>query len=185
MLALLLSPVLYAAPPNLILNGAFEADPVGFKSQYLKSEELSDLGTFAIGTDPNKVHGGGWSMGDHTTGKGRMLIANGSDSPDVTLWQQTIKVAPGKTYRLTGWAASWGYGGDPVDPSPARLRVYVNGKAGGPVYALNAEDGKWGKFTFAWKSGTAKSAVIRIVDENLEGMGNDFAVDDLSFVLAK
>ena len=69
----------------------------------------------------------------------------------------------------------------PGDRSPARLLVTINGKPIAKPFHVVARSGNWTKFAAMWSSGNAKSADIRIVDENLDWFGNDFAIDDVVF----
>jgi hypothetical protein len=166
----------------MIVNGDFSAGNTGFKSDYQFSRRVGAEGSYFVGKDPRESHGGGASFGDHTTGNGLMLIANGSSEPEKTVWMETVKVSPNHKYAFGLWAASWGHwnSGD-NDPSPAKLVITINGNPVGPTFPVRAKDGDWSKYSAAWSSGSAKSAVIRIVDQNLEGIGNDFAIDDIVF----
>jgi hypothetical protein len=112
-----------------------------------------------------------------------MLVLNGSPDASKAFWKETIKVQRNHIYIFSGWAASWGQGGDVGDPSPASIEVQINGHDAGRAYALAARDGQWGQFKFVWHSRNATTAVIRLIDTSTEGIGNDFAVDDLYFGL--
>ncbi len=172
-----------AAPSNLLVNGNFSLGNTGFTSQYVYSTNLEPEGNYVVGANPHDFHPGGASFGDHTTGTGLMLIANGAPTPNTVLWQETVNVSPGTGYAFSGWAASWGELGNGIDPSPAQLEFFVNGVQIGTEFTLIAQDGQWSQFTANWSSGTSNSATITIVDENLAPTGNDFAVDDLVFGL--
>jgi len=167
---------------NLIINGDFSQGNSGFSSQYTFDQDLNPTGNYFIGGNPFECHHGGASFGDHTSGSGKMMIINGATDAGVSIWKQTVKVQPNRKYFFGAWAASWGQFGNPgTDPSPARLILCVNGKPIAPAFTLNSQDGAWTKYFASWKSGSAKSAELSIVDENLEGIGNDFAIDDLTF----
>ena len=182
---LLLATARPAAAPmhaNLTVNGNFAAGNVGFKSGYAFNQDLGRDGSYFVGSNPHDSHAGGAEFGDHTTGKGLMLIVNGSEIANTTVWEQTVRVSPNHGYAFGLWAASWGqWNSGPNDPSPAKLIVTVNGKPIGQPFAVAARDGAWTKFSAPWASGSDKSAVIRIVDANLESIGNDFAIDDIVF----
>lgn len=165
---------------NLVINGDFSLGNAGFTSQYTYSRDLTDTGNYSVGPDPHEFHSGGASFGART-GKGNMLAANGAEKPNTALWQQTVKVQPNHHYYFVVWTASWGQGQPNADPSPARLALFANGKALGYAFTLKATDGEWSKFVATWDSGSSKSAQLRIVDENLDGFGNDFAIDDIAF----
>ena len=64
---------------DLVSNGNFESGG-GFRTEYLRSDDLTASGTVVVGYDPCDHHPLAASYGDHTSGLGRMLIANGSTS---------------------------------------------------------------------------------------------------------
>ena len=185
-LLLLASTVIIPAPthPNLVVNGDFSAGNKGFKSDYLYSQDIGADGSNFVGSNPHDSHSGGAVFGDHTSGKGLMLLANGSANANTAVWEETVKVAPNHKYIFALWTATWSLSlndGRNGDYSPARLVVYVNGKPINQPYATNVLDGVWTKLVATWSSGSAKTADIRIVDENLDQYGNDFAIDDIVF----
>ncbi|MBC8063512.1 MAG: hypothetical protein H7Y17_01680 [Chlorobia bacterium] len=186
MLCLLASAILapQAAPKNLVYNGDFSLGVKGFTTHYSFSEDIYKEGTYVVGDDPKKHHGGGFSMGDHTSGKGRMMIVNGGSFANDSIWEARVKVAAGLTYEFTGWAASWSmnpHDGTATDLTPGRFQIYIDGKPTGAVYKVDAKGGHWGKFTIPWKSDGARSVDIKIVNTNTSELGNDFAIDDLWF----
>jgi hypothetical protein len=166
---------------NLLANGDFSGGKVGFTSQYVNAAQV---GGYVVGKNPIVDFGSVFSsFGDHTNGKGKMLIADAAMTAGKAVWQETVAVAKNKNYDFSGWAASDGQVpiGSHIDPSPARLALYVNGVRVGDNFTVKAANGKWSKFTGTWKSGTKTSATIKIVDLNTVGIGNDFALDDLNF----
>lgn len=177
-----LQPLVAQTHPNLIVNGDFSQGNKGFTSDYKYDQDLSPTGNFYIGANPHDYHMGGASMSAHSGDHGMMLILNGATSADTAIWQQTVKVLPNHRYFFGVWAASWGRGMEPdSDPSPAKLTISINGKAISAQMTLEAKDGVWKKFYVKWNSGSAQSAVLRIVDDNLDWFGNDFAIGDLVF----
>jgi hypothetical protein len=160
---------------NLIVNGDFEMGDTGFTTDYVNTGSLLDVGTYAVTTDPSLVQPYATSYGDHTSGMGNMLAANGAVQPNTLLWSQTVAVDPSTHYDFSLWSSSW------YSLSPARLEVLVNGVSLGTATAP-LQAGVWGQFTAAWDSGTATTATIQIFDRNTDFSGNDFAIDDLSLV---
>ncbi len=170
--------------PNLVVNGNFSAGNKGFKSDYLFSENLGDDGCYFVGSNPHDSHSGGASFGDHTSGKGLMLLVNGSVDAHKTIWEEKINVTPDHKYAFGLWTATWSMSlpdNQNGDISPAVLVIYVNGKPINEPFATNKLDGVWTKLVASWTSGTSNVADIRIVDINLDGFGNDFAIDDIVF----
>lgn len=187
MLSLLAS--VFVAPvaaPNLIVNGDFSQGRKGYITHYAYSEDIWNHGTYVIGTDPKKHHSGAFSMGDHTNGKGNMFIVNAGGGATDTVWQANINVQAGKTYTFIGWSASWSMNleeGIPTDITPGRLQMYIDNKPLGPVWKVEARSGIWNKFTVDWTCTTQKAVAVKIVNTNTSEIGNDFAIDDLSFAL--
>lgn len=180
---------------NLLANGNFEAGNRGFTSDYGFTTEATTApgqeGQYTLGVNPQQINGLGASFGDHTTGKGRMMIVNGSTNPkSPVVWRQTVSVTPRTMYRFTFWVASWGrYGNSQKAINPAQLEVAINGEPLGISDGLNriatvpapAVVGQWRQVSLLWLSGGATAADLTILDRNREFLGNDFALDDLSF----
>jgi hypothetical protein len=169
---------------NLLVNGNFSLGNVGFTSQYVSKAQR---GGYVVGANPSinlgADHDKYASMGDHTTGKGLMLQADAATKANTFVWEETVKVVATENYVFTGYDASIGdAAGNNVDPSPARLAVYVNGISTGDIFTAPSKDAVWSQFSTDWVdvAGTT-TAVIKIVDLNTTGEGNDFVLDDLSF----
>lgn len=176
---------LWSAPlhANLVQNGDFSAGVTGFSSSYAVNTNVYGEGEYTVDVDPHAAHVGGASFGDHTTGSGLMLIANGASNIARYVWAQSLGVAAGGDYVFSGWAASWGtFGNGAPDPSPPILRLVINGSQIGSDFLVEAINGRWSEFQVAWNSGATTSATIQIFDVNAEPVGNDFALDDLRFV---
>jgi hypothetical protein len=185
LLALAAGCLMQDAPKNLVVNGDFKNGRRGFQTSYGLSDDMVGDGTYWIGSDPKKKHKGAISIHDHTSGHSNMLVLNGSATQNLAFWVENIKVEPNHRYHFSGWAASWSK--NPLDQtdtdySPARILVRINGKPIGPEFRVDAKAGNWTKFEFDWDSGDQKLAKIRLYDQNLDIVGNDFAIDDLAFV---
>ncbi len=169
---------------NLLTNGDFGAGNAGFTSQYTYSPgNLLNEGTYTVDSNPSNDNMYGASFGDHTTGKGLMLIANGSPKSNYVVFQEILKVNKNTDYDILGWFAGWGQPqtGSHVDPSPAHLRILINDVKIGSDFTPVAQDGQWSRFSAPWNSGASGTAKIQIVDLNTDRPGNDFVLDDLSF----
>jgi hypothetical protein len=161
-------------PSNLLTNGDFEQGATGFSTQYTLMSQVYDTGECTVASNPNAANSNLASFGDHTTGSGKMLIANGSTTANVVVWQETVSVSTNAALVFSGFVASC------YPLSPAMLQINVNGQNIGSVTAPSAA-GSWLSFSFNWNSAAATSAAITIVDENTAMSGNDFALDDLFF----
>ncbi len=173
-----------AAADNLVYNGDFSLGDVGFSSDYqhvsFGDNQCWLEGVYTVGTDPSGCHISWASFGDHTTGIGNMMIINGAKLADRTVWQETVHVKPGMDYQLSGWVAS----SYPV--SPATLLFSITGlqdeNQSKGTFAASPIPGLWEEFFLDWNSGMNDTALLTIIDTNLDPIGNDFALDDISFV---
>ena len=170
---------LTSASADGIVNGDFEAGNTGFSSEYTSQSECG-YGSYTVGMSSLAFCGDfAVAVGDHTTGTGSMLLADGSDVADTVLWSQTVKVTPGTVYELTFWGTSIDQ--DSFTTDTPSIQVYVNGKAvGKPLQLTPHYDGKWRRGHVAFNSKTATQANIWLVDLTAEGIGNDYAIDDIS-----
>lgn len=173
---------LFSGNVNLVTNGDFENGNTGFISNYQSVQLASPTalwgaGFYAVGSSPNDYHSNFYTCADHTSGSGKMYIANGSSSPNTVIWSQTISVQPNTNYHFSAWASS-------VENTtvPALLQFFVNGNQIGDIFSPSVNGCTWDEFYNLWNSGTNTSAVISIVNQNTEESGNDFVLDDISFI---
>lgn len=165
---------------NLVVNSDFNAGNSDFLSDY--DYEYADTissgvseGAYTVGTNPSSVHYAWSSFGDHTTGTGNMMIVNGNPKSGQKVWWQTITIAPNTDYNFSTWIAS-------VYPiSPAKLQFTINSDLIGQIFTPSTTPGSWGQFNAIWNSGSNESATISIVNQSRVQVGNDFALDDISF----
>jgi hypothetical protein len=167
---------------NLIVNPDFEQGNTGFTSDYVYSSlGTSNLGIYSVVSDPKLSQTGNSSLGDHTSGTGLMLHANGSSDTNLAVWRQTVSVLSNRLYFFSGWGAtSARSNGTSNDPNPAIMKLFVNGQAlqtGAQPPATSV----WAFFSRYWHSGTDQQALLEIRDGERPGIGNDFNLDDLSF----
>lgn len=173
------------AEANPIFNGDFSLGNTGFSSQYgFSTGTNTSAGVYAVATNPQLLHPDAASFGDHTTGTGNMLIANGATSPNTTVWEQTVSVSANTNYLLSGWAASWGNYGDGIDTNPARLLLFANGLQLGGESIVSGTNGLWNEFQYSLNSSALTSITFRIVDANIVSAPNDFSLDDISLEVA-
>jgi len=164
-----------------VVNGDFSAGNTGFTSGYTFIPSGTSLapGTYGIRTSPHDFNALEYDFGDHTTGSGNMLIADG-DGITNTVWQESLTVQPGRNYTFSAWVSSVGVSDN---TNPAVMNVLVNGTALGQPFtaAPPLPTGNWQRFTYSWNSGSSTSAVLQIIDSNTNTLGNDFALDDIAF----
>ena len=163
---------------NLIVNGDFSSGNSGFSSGYsniISPPPAGMKGSYDIVTNPNAWFNAFSACSDHTTGTGRMMVADGSDINNTKLWEQTVTVVPGKTYQFSYYLQSV------TTPSPARIEILINGVSLGLSNTAPATTCNWVQINYSWNSAASNSAIITIYDRETSGNGNDFAIDDLSF----
>jgi hypothetical protein len=118
------------------------------------------------------------------SGSGNYLIVNGNSvggfpavaaTLPLTVWEETITVAPDTLYRFSAQAANI-YGAN-----PATLEFYANSLLLGPAFMVGAAGttGDWNTFDGYWYSGSNTSVALTIVDANTIASGNDFGVDNI------
>jgi hypothetical protein len=168
----------HRAAAELILNGDFSAGNTGFGSDYsfIPAPSTSVTpGTFAIRTNPQAFNAGLAAFGDHTTGTGNMMVVDGSAG---RVWTETVSVVPNAPYFLSAWIAS------ASSSNLATLRFSINGTQVGSDFALPSTAGLWQNFSTTWNAGASTSATLTVADMNPTPLlaGNDFALDDISFV---
>lgn len=168
---------------GLVTNGDFSAGNTAFVSNYILGTggsygALSNPGTYSVTTNANLAHTNFYSFGDHTSGTGNMLVCNGSSNANDIVWSQTITVTPNTSYNFSTWVASTE---NTTSTAAAQLQFSINGSLIGPVFTAPLTGGVWSNFFVNWNSGTSTTAVITIVDQNISGGANDFALDDIDF----
>jgi hypothetical protein len=172
------------AATNLVINGDFSLGNTGFGSDYTFASFTPCGNTaenqYTVGTNPAT-----WncsvlvvSVGDHTTGTGNMLIANGSDTA-LRVWftSAPIPVVPNTNYFFEAWILNWST--TSVGQFAAQLTFRANGVD--LVTASAAGVGVWTPVSTMWNSGSNTTVSLELFDGTGTVQGNDFAVDDIFF----
>lgn len=171
---------LTASGASLITNGDFESGNSGFTSTYTYvattgGTALWDQGKYAVGTSASNYHNNFSNCGDHTSGSGKMMILNGAPTPNQVIWSQNITVEPNTYYAFSVYLMS-------VNRSnPATLQFSIDGSNLGSSFRAGATC-SWLQFYVVWNSGSKTNISISVVNQNTIEDGNDFAIDDVSFV---
>ncbi len=160
---------------NLIVNGDFSLGNTGFNSGYEYTAINTTEGQYYVGKNPNAWNGGTAACSDHTGNSGSMMLVNGNPAPDLKVWSETITVKPNTNYAFSAWL-------QPIfGVNPASLQFYINGKTIGNIFNAELPTCNWKQFFVTWNSGDTDKADISIINKNIEVLGNDFALDDISF----
>jgi hypothetical protein len=171
---------------NLVTNGDFEEDNVGFTSEYNYEEDLVGVddelvpeGAYSVTNLPSNVHNNFCnSCPDKTTGTGLQMVINGSTVSGDSIWMQKVNVVMNTEYQFSYYVQSVV---NDDDDSPSELQFYVNGNEAGPIYTADSTTGLWTQFFYNWNSGSSTEAYLSLVNRNTQPGGNDFALDDIVF----
>ena len=168
---------------NLLYNGTFEDGNIGFYSGYTSLFPSNTIGIqAAYGITVNASF---WDSifspcVDHTYGNGigKMMVLDGAVSGNNPFWKQTIAVEKNKNYTFSYFAQSL------TASNPAQISVSLNGIATG-IDTLSTSTCIWEEYSYSWFSGNDSTITIVLTDLETSAIGNDFALDDLSFSTLK
>ncbi|HEY6139462.1 MAG TPA: hypothetical protein VI670_17000 [Thermoanaerobaculia bacterium] len=165
------------AGPNLFTNGGFEeiagAPLFAFETDYMQGG--SGAGILNVVEDASSVNGA-WTGRPHS---GRSFLAvDGAGNAGAEVVRQRLTVQSHVIYCFSGWLSTlW-----PQDVSiPLEFRLAVGSSVQTFRQNTPASVGVWEPFQFFWDSGTADSVIVSIASMSALQIGNDFALDDLSF----
>lgn len=177
---------LTATGQNLVYNGDFELGNTGFQTDYTYYiPPYFDPGHYYIGTNPASVNNNQWcNIDDHTPFGSNMLIVDGLfpyNAFQNIFWEQTISVEPNKDYLFSAWFLSTSNtlntgGYEPI------IEIKINGVIVVSDFHLVKNNCGWINLKAPVNSGTSTTALIemRTTTDMGTGLGNDFAVDDIS-----
>lgn len=167
---------------NLVENGDFESGNTGFTSEYIYSTP-TPLGGPGHYTVAPSVSNGWWpgGCGDHTTGSGNSLIADGANGTNgvpagANYWCQSIQIEPDTDYAFSAWLTNANSSG-----ATSLLGFYINGVQVGVSQETLLASCQWNEFYVIWNSGSNTTANICLSETGGNQPGNDFAIDDISF----
>jgi gliding motility-associated-like protein len=166
---------------ELVVNGDFESGNTSFTSEYtVNNANLYTEGQYAVSDNPGDFHSNWAACGDHTSGTGNMMIINGDSEDNVHVWETSITVEPNTLYAFSAWIQN--------------IHLISTNSLGWPLLQFSISGNNlpgylqtwdttcvWYQFYTLWNSGANTSADISIVNKHLVKLGNDFALDDISF----
>jgi hypothetical protein len=194
---------------NLIFNGDFELGNTGFLTDFRFKDDIwidtgnnqtNDTGiwqprTYTIAPNlkaPTLYHPDAESYFDHTHGnaEGNYMAVNGTVDGQVNLvWQQTIdNFDKTKPYYFSAWGSQWARSDIPglfavlvgADPNNPSTMDNISG-----VVQAGTDLGVWNYNEFMWTPRSDEEylsgVVIQIFNLSDAYVGNDYALDDLSF----
>lgn len=167
---------------GLVENGDFSQGTEGFVSDYKYVSRkgpnaLFVEGRYAIGTSPHDYHHGFIKHGDHTTGAGNMLIANGHPNNSKYVWKRKFDVEEGVTYEFSAWYLSACNGHATLNKN--MIEYTIDGTSNLGKYD-KSEDG-WCRYFCKYTATRTGTIEIKIRTKSSALLGNDFAIDDIFF----
>ena len=179
---LLVAAIAGAAPATateLVVNGSFSAGNTGFSSDYAyhvgQGHGVYDLAATPLSADDAYPDWG--TYGDHTTGTGTMLVADGSTTAGQNVWAESLMLTAGQTYTYS----FWGRQNDASSGSNPSLAFLVGGIATGtPLAVSSASADGWQQATGTFTANAGGTTTVAIRDLNTSGPFNDFSLDDIS-----
>jgi len=178
-----------SAPINLVPNGDFEAGNSQFTSDYAFMPTANTVeGEYTVRSDPFPWNTSFVSVGDHTSGTGQMMVANGSAIPGAVVWQsQAIAVTAATNYFFEAFVNNVCCDGFTFGPGSESILEFSISQDGGTPISLGtittnlALAGTWEGLSTQYLAGTAGSVVLSLINQNTNVGGNDFAIDDVFF----
>ena len=194
MLLLISTTSVFAQHPNQIINGGFESNGGGaiYSTDYERTYGgVVEAGHYAVdNTTAGYGGGGGWPEPAGSTGRFMMVNGfGGSNNPNKVVWSNYhhdypyISVIPNTQYTFSCKVVNLNVVIQ-GQINPAKLQLKINGNNVGTVNQLPSSN-DWRTWTVSWNSGNAEQAVIQIIDmyTGNSGLGDDYALDDMSFRL--
>ena len=164
---------------ELVVNGDFEIGNANFYSDYTYVTGYGSMffGSYSITTDGLLL----WGQ-DHLYGfggSGQFMLIDGAETPNSVVWEQTVNITPNTHYAFSAQVAStfWSF----LSGEQALLQFCVNGELLGEIFHSPDILNTWVQYYELWFSGTATTATLTILNQNTDGAGNDFGLDDISF----
>ncbi len=165
---------------NLIVNGDFSQGNSNFSTDYQFITNAGQGGVqraYGIVSSANSWFQFFQPCVSNAPSGGNMMVVDGSTSNagNDKVWGQTVTVLPNKTYTFSYWLQTI------ATPNQASIEVKINGVSIGIALAPNTNC-QTTQYTYQWNSGSNTTAQIEFFDRIFVLNGNDFSLDDISFV---
>lgn len=165
---------------NLIVNGDFSQGNSNFSTDYQFITNAGQGGVqraYGIVSSANSWFQFFPPCTSNAPSGGNMMVVDGSTSNagNDKVWGQTVTVLPNKTYTFSYWLQTI------ATPNQALIEVKINGTSIGTALAPNTNC-QTTQHTYQWNSGSNTTAQIEFFDRIFASNGNDFSLDDISFV---
>lgn len=169
--------------PELAANGDFSSGNTGFFSgyTYYAPGNPTFWGKYSV-LQSNQIFSANsqWACVDHTTGgaTGQMLIVDGSIPATNIAWRETVPVTAGIQYSFVAWVNNLVV--PTKDYDDPKVEMWVNNSQVATITLPETPD-QWQMLCALWTSNVTGSVNIEIRVGTNTVVGNDFAVDDISF----
>jgi uncharacterized repeat protein (TIGR01451 family) len=174
-----------ACGENQIENGNFEAGNVDFTSDFTYkvnnpavNTEMIPENTYSVGENANAYHPQWSGVGR----SGKFLILNGNTVTEKTVWAQDVVVSNGREYVFNLFAQNI----FATAPSSMKFVLTPNDFISPAVvfgtYTATTGLNGWSEVSAVLNSTYTGSAKLSIVSDNITAFGNDFGIDDISFI---
>ncbi len=168
--------------PELVANGDFQLGNQGFASNYnyFNPGSMGNFGQYSVLNQSEvPIANMQWWGLDHTAyaPTGKMLVIDGYGGP--IAWQQTVNVTAGTNYAFSAWFDNLVIPTKNYDDPQVALFV-DNTSIAGPLSFAEIPD-QWIRLCGTWTANATGTAVLSIRVLATTSIGNDFAVDDVSF----
>lgn len=178
-----------STPINLVPNGNFEAGNLHFTSDYAFSPGGNSAeAQYTVRTDPFPWNASFVSTGDHTSGTGLMMVANGSPVSGAVVWaSEPITVAAGTNYFFEAFVNNvccQGFNFGPGSESILDFSLSLDGGAPislGTITTDLALAGTWEGLSTQFFASNGGTVELNLINRNTNAGGNDFAIDDIYF----
>ena len=178
-----------AAPRNFVYNGDFEAGNFQFTSDYtFRPGGNFTEGEYTVSYNPVLWNVNFVSIGDHTSGSDRMMVANGSPVSGAVVWKsQSISVVAATNYFFEAFVNNVCCQGFTFGPGSESILEFSLRQDGGAAISLGtittnlALAGTWEGLSTQYLSSTPGFVELSLINRNTNRGGNDFAVDDVFF----
>lgn len=177
-------PRLLSTPVEHVINGDFENNMVGFTHGPFSDDCDCAVESICVGAEArDKCGSADWidDLWDHTFGNstGHYLIVDGFNAgigTSFTFWSTNVTVMQDEVYTFSFW-----YMPTVSTGNNAQVEMYVNGsQVGNTITGISST---WSYNSVAWVANQTGTITIELKQVNgLGGSGNDFGVDDISFV---
>ena len=171
-----------SAGTNIVVNGDFEEDNTAFTTSLRYIVPRSATGGWGEYTVTDEVQAF-WPSAPAAQyaygGSGLMMVIDGATSSNSVIWQQTVPVTPHTYYAFSTQVMSCLISNQ--TGHYALLQFSVNNEQLGEIFHSPKELYQWSRYYEVWYSGENTTAVLTILNQNTDGLGNDFAIDAVHF----